>query len=570
MPELDERLVDVLVDRLVALGVVAAFGVVGGGVAPLAEALDRNPAVEVLHTRHETGAAFAAAEASLTSGRPAVVFTTNGPGLTNALTGLHVARLEGAQVIVVSGATPARLRERWPLQESTPTALLAGAYESGPLFHQATVLERPEQLAVALRRLAGGLRRPQGFVAHLAIPTDVQCQRIPPLPDVGEPGVPSNERFADPRDVARCARLVERGKTVLWVGYGARHCAPLVRALARRLDAPVMSTPRGKGVFDEREPTYLGVTGLGGHAQTPAAVARLQPDHVLVLGSRLGELSSNWDSRLTPTGAFIHVDIDPDVPGRAYPETPTVAVRAEISEFVERLLGELGPDERLAPGSSEPSSTSWHSRLERPSSRTSDSVHPAVLVDAIQRVIVDRDGALVLADVGNALAWTIHRLCFARPGAYRANLAFGSMGHAAAGVIGAALHHPDKAVAIVGDGAMLMNCEVSTAVRYRLPIVWIVLNDSSYGMVAHGMRDAGLRPVQTDIPPTNFMALARAMGADGTRVTAESEIERELRRAMASPDPFVVDVVVDPSAAPPAGARFDMLREQGVCDPGDA
>lgn len=555
------RMSDVLASLLADMGVTTAFGVVGGGIAPVTDALNRSR-IRIIHTRHESGAAFAAVEASLASGRPSVVFATTGPGITNALTGLFVARREGAQVIFLSGMTPASKRERWVLQESGPHALLGGMYTSGPLFHYATVIEHEDQLDVAMCRIARGLRRPNGFVAHIAMPTSLQSvnlERKPRTPGLDEL---RPERLIDLHDVARCAELLTAGRTMLWVGYGARGCSRLVRKLAERLGAPVMSTPRAKGVFPEAHPLYVGVTGLGGHDGPADAVQALQPEHILVLGSRLGEFSSGWSSSLLPTRSLIHVDIDPEVPGVAYPDMPTLGIQAELGTFLTALLAEL-PELPLGEATPAPEVRSHVPPLS-PTPRRLGLVRPQVLMEMIQRVIVDESEAIIVAEAGNSFAWTNHYLRLPRPGRYRANMGWGSMGHGATGVLGAALNHADKAVSVAGDGAMLMNCEVSTAVQYGLPVVWIVLNDSQYGMVEHGMRSAGYQPVETAIPRTDFADFARSMGADGIRIESEHDLEAALRLAMGARGPFVIDVVIDPDVAAPVGSRLNNLRDQGV------
>lgn len=552
------RMSDVLANVLADLGVESAFGVVGGGIAPLSDALNGS-SIRVVHARHESGAAFAAVEASLASGRPTVVFATTGPGITNALTGLFVARREGAQVIFLSGTTPPSQRDRWVLQESGPHAMLSDLYTSGPLFHYATAIEHEDQLDVAVCRLARGLRRPHGFVAHIAMPTSIQSRELsrPPRKLAAEELRP--ERLVDTHDVKRCAELLTSGQMMLWVGYGARNCSSQVRQLAERLQAPVMSTPRAKGIFPEEHPLYTGVTGLGGHIGPAKAAQSLKPKHVLVLGTRLGELSSGWASELLPTDSLIHVDIDPDVPGLAFPDMPTYGIQAELETFLNALLDEL-PEEHKA----EPVQVESHKRPSSLTPRRLGPVRPQVLLDAIQRRIVDETEAIIVAEAGNSFAWTNHQLCMPRAGRYRANMGWGSMGHGATGVLGAAMHHADKAVSIVGDGAMLMNCEVSTAVQYNIPVIWIVVNDSQYGMVEHGMRAAGYQPVETPIPRTDFAEFARSMGADGVRIESEEDLEEALTAALEARGPFVVDVVIDPDIPAPVGSRLNNLAEHGV------
>jgi acetolactate synthase-1/2/3 large subunit len=156
-----------LVELLSQLGVEHAFGVSGGAMAVLWDALSAGP-IAVHHCRHESGAAFAATEASLASGRPVLVFTTTGPGLTNALTGMLAARGEGARVVLVSAYSPRRfaIQETW--RDTLPL------YDAGALFHHASVVEDPAQLAGVACALATGFARPGGFVAHVALDTAAQ------------------------------------------------------------------------------------------------------------------------------------------------------------------------------------------------------------------------------------------------------------------------------------------------------------------------------------------------------------------------------------------------------------
>lgn len=177
----------------------------------------------------------------------------------------------------------------------------------------------------------------------------------------------------------------------------------------------------------------------------------------------------------------------------------------------------------------------------------------------IQRIVVERSDAPVITEAGNAFAWGTHSLRFDREDRYRVSTGFGSMGHAVTGVLGMAIARRDKAVALAGDGAMLMNNEISTAVQYRIPAVWIVLNDSAYGMVEQGMVTVGLEPIATEIPSTDFVMLARSMGADGVRVEPEADVAAALERAMAAEGPFVVDIVIDATVKAPAARRSQSI-----------
>jgi len=545
---------EALVDALVALGVEHAFGVFGGGIAPFCEALSRSP-VRLIHCRHEASAGFAAIESSLATGRPAVVIATSGPGVTNLYTTMVAARAEGAKVLFVSGSTLASQRGRGAFQETGGAySALSPLFVAGNPFHHAGVLEDPAELDTVLSRLTSGFARPHGFVAHLGLPLALQTsRRAPARASVTAPPPPACDTLL----VAECAELLAHEKFVIWAGFGARHAAHLVQELAERTGARVMCTPRGKGVIPEQHPLYLGVTGLGGHSKVNEYMRRATPDRVLVLGSRLGEMSSFWSPELVPPGGLVHVDLDMDAFGTAYPDVPTLAVQAEIGAFLRDLLRALPSEHETGPLS-----------LPVPASelapRTDGAVRPSYLMQAVQREVVQGSDAVVMTEAGNSFALGSHYLRFPAPNRYRVSTGFGSMGQAAAGVLGAALANGNKAVAIVGDGAMLMLNEISTAANYGIGAVWIVLNDARYGMIEQGMQSVGWKPFETDFPRADFVAIARAMGGDGIRVEREEDVAAALRAGLASLGPFVIDVIIDPNELAPAGQRNQSLARQGL------
>jgi thiamine pyrophosphate-dependent acetolactate synthase large subunit-like protein len=543
-----------VVETLSDLGVRNAFGISGGAIAAFWGALSDSD-IEVAHFRHEAGAAFAAIEAYFVTNAPVVVFTTTGPGLTNALTGMLAARGEGAKVILVSACTTAAYRGRWAIQETDNDTMLLGLVAPGPLFHLAAVIESAEMLPQIFRRIANGLARPGGFVCHLSIPTAVQTHNVtPPTPIVLSAPTPAGT--ADPL-VKKCASLLVEGPVALWVGYGARASAGPIRELAERLGAAVMCSPRAKGLFPEDHPLFVGVTGMGGHDTVHSYMKDHPPRRILVLGTRLGEPTSFWNPAMVPALGFIHVDIDPDVPGVAYPTAATLPVCADIGLFITALLQCL-PEHVASARHDLPSPAPL--RIEPDGMRR---IRPEALMAAIQRIAIDRHHSLVMAESGNSFAWATHYLRFQDAGQYRVSTGVGAMGHCAAGVVGAAFASSRTAVAIVGDGAMLMNNEVSTAVKLGAPAVWIVLNDSRYNMCEQGMAVLGLK-ADAGIPEVDFAMLAQAMGAAGEIVVSELELDRALETAISVKRPFVLDIRIDPTRPAPSMARNRGLRALGV------
>ncbi len=555
----ETTIVEGLVDYLAALGVEEAFGVSGGAIALIFDALQEST-IELRHFRHETGAAFAATEAHFATGRPTAVFATTGPGLLNSLTGMTAARWDGAKVVLISGATNSPQRGRWATQETssytTPQDLL---YTRGPIFDFAVRMEHASELPEVMRRLSLGLARPGSFIAHVCMPMSVQSSRID-MPR-SRPEVAVQAPAASPDVIDRCARRLKADSFAIWAGFGATAAAPLVQELAERTGAQVFCSPRAKGIIPEDHPQYLGVTGLGGHDAVTDYMLQAQPKWLLVLGSRLGEPTSFWDSDMIPTDGFIHVDIDPDVPGTSYPEAHTFGIQADVGLFLKELLlripaGSAKPTRTapVAPDFDEPVPMRLAGR---------GPVRPQILMRAIQRTIVDETEALILSECGNSFAWCNHHLRFPSPGRYRVSTLFGSMGHSAAGVVGAALATGQKAVAVTGDGSMLMNSEVSTAVQYQAPVIWIVLNDSGYGMCRDGHCALGLTDKNVDFPTVDFVGFARSQGADGMRVETEDMIEAALEEALRAEGPFIVDVRIDIHEASPLLRRFESLINQG-------
>ena len=553
-----ERVADALPEALRALGVRQAFGVSGGAQALLWAGFSK--ALDVTHFRHESGAAFAATEAHLAGGAPVAVFVTTGPGITNALTGVIAARTEGAKVVLVSAYSTAAHRGRGGIQETSGhTMPTAGLFEAGAWFDDAAVLESAAQLPDLVRRVALGFARPGGYAAHIAVPSAVQAAPLDaPLPRFGVPGrlAPS----VRPEAAEEAARALASGPFAIWAGFGAREAAEPLRELAERAGAAVMCSPRAKGIFPEDHPLFVGVTGMGGHGDAVAAfMAARAPERVLVLGTRMGEPTSFWNPAMAPAGGFVQVDVDPAAFGQGYPQARVMPVLGDVGEALRAILARW-PAERAEPARPVP-----RPHPEMPAPEGAGRVRPDALMGLVQRLVVEGTDAVVLAESGNSFTWATHHLRFDRPGRYRVSTNLGSMGHAATGVVGAALARRGGAVAILGDGAMLMANEISTAVKRQARAMWIVLNDGRYNMCHQGMQALGMEGLaDAAFPAVDFAAMARAQGAHGVRVEGEDALEAAIAMGLDAAGPFVVDVLIDPDRRAPAQGRNAGLAKGGA------
>lgn len=527
------------------LGVRHAFGVSGGGIGRVWRALLDDPDIRSLHFRHEAGAAFAGVEASLESGGPVALFCTTGPGITNSLTGVAAARAEGAKVVLLSPRTSPAQRGRGAVQETPMPS--ADFFTPGWLFDDVFTIESADQLPAITARLANGFAGVGAYVAHLSIPVSLQNCPVRHLPPAQPPRRISLP-FPDPAVVDEVVRRMTRERFGIWVGHGARHAARQVRALADLTGAPVLATPRGKGVVPEDHRQFLGVTGLGGHPERIPQLRDFEPGFMLVLGTRLGEPSSGWDPELIPPGGIVHVDIDPSVPGTVF-DSPALGVHAEVGAFLDQVIARAagvphrGFRSQQTPPPNLPPSVG--------------PVRPQVLMAAIQHSAVDA-GIPVLVEPGSAMAWAANQLVMGEAERLRIVGGFGSMGQMACGVIGTALARGGPAVCLTGDGSMLMNNEISTAVEYSIPAIWVVLNNARYQMCEKGMR-FGPTEQHARFRRCDFSQVARGMGAEAIAVATEAELDSALQRALANGGPFLVDVEVDPDLTAPFESRFRTL-----------
>ena len=455
---------------------------------------------------------------------------------------MAAAHWDRAHLVVLSASTAVPQWGRGAAQETSPYTALHGLMFDRGLFDLAVPLLGADDLPEVARRLRVGLAGPHRFIAHVSVPTSAQAAPVAWASIA--PGVEAPVAVTPPSVSAAAARhaaglLLERGFAI-WVGAG------------------VMCSPRAKGIFPESHPQFVGVTGLAGHKSVAEFLRAERPGRVLVLGTRLCEGTSLWDPAMVPPGGLVHVDLDPAAFGAAYPSVPTLGIQADIGLFLEQLLLAL-------PQADAPLRRRARVHPLPLAIRDEGPVRPQALMDAIQRVVVDGSDAPVLSESGSSFGWTNHHLRFDQPGRYRISMHWASMGHMTCGVVGAALGRGGTAVAVVGDGSLLMGHEISTAVSAGARAVWVVLNDARQGIVAHAMEMQGLVPAGTEYPPADFAALARSLGAGGERVLREADLDPALARALAAEGPWLVDVAIDRAdLSPLLVQRVASLRAQGA------
>lgn len=554
------RTADVLVDVLVDAGVDVVFNLPGGAIAPLHDALLDRPEVRVITTRHESGAMFAAQAYARATGKIGVVLVTSGPGILNAITGLASAHCDGMPLLVLAGEVPRSVFGRQALQEGTAHHLdiVATCRAVSKLSAQVPSSDlAPAMLRRAIATALSGRRGP----AVLTLPLDLMSAPIRTPNVVNEVKVshdldaPAMRRAM--REVAHV--LLDAERPLIFAGSGARwgDGPSHLRAFAEAIGAPVMTTPKGKGVFPESHRLSLGVFGYGGHPSATAYVER-GTDAILAVGTGLGDVATNgWSPLLKRAKHFVHIDVDAFQIGRNYAVTHGIAgdagrVLEAMTEIVERgrreprKLGELGV-RRFSDPSRE---------AHGPEGR----ITPMRALWELQRSM-PKD-TMYTVDIGEHLLFAIHYLAVDDPNGFLAMTGLGSMGSSIAAAIGARLARPDRpAVAVCGDGCFSMNLgDLAVAARERIPLVVAVLNDERYGMVEMGHEQIYGRTPDYSTGPMNVSLMASSVGADAVIIRRGDELLDVDLAGVLRNRPLVLDIQIDRRVKMPKNGRFDDIR----------
>lgn len=563
------RAVDVLLTYLKAEGARVVFGIPGGLLHPFFDAVERDPELRLVVTKHEEGAAFMADGYARTGQRLAVCAGTSGPGATNLLTGVAVACADGVPMLVLTGQAATAALGKGAAQE-TPREDIDIVQMFQPVTKYSTMVTTAEALPHHLRRALRQALSGRPGPVHLNVPVDLWSHQI--TEEWFDPGSyrPATHGF-DRGAVVRAAELLrEARRPTLLAGAGVAgaQAAELLQTLAELLPARVATTPRGKGILPEDHPLSLGICGFAGHRAARQTLLGGEVDVLLTVGASLNETTTfNWNPSLRPSRALLQVDIDPDRVGRNYPvDVPLVGdAQTILMELVYHL--HRGIRDGARPRSTwgqQAAPPRGDDRYDVPDLRRSDAC--PVTPQRWRRDLCEAlpEEALVFSDIGGHMLFNLHDLEIRGRQRFLINLGFGSMGHGTAAPVGAALACPDRPViAIVGDACFTMNgMELLTAAEHRLPVVWIVENNQMHGIVWHGSQRVGDGRPLGSVRYTRELCvadLARAMGVAAEVVDAPGQIQGALGRALKVRAPFVIEVRPDPSICPPLADRAQSI-----------
>jgi len=536
------------VEMLKAHGVEILFGLCGDTSLPFYDALARLPhGMRHILARDERSAAYMADGYARVSGKVGVCEGPSGGGVTYILPGLAEANESSVPLLCINSDISVSARGRYTL-----TALDQGALMR-PLTKWNTVLNRAEDLPRVFRAAFKQMTTGRPGAAHIALPFDVQNGRVH-RPDVwGDPsfGCCPSERLAPDIDLIEHAARLLRGATkpVFICGGGVVISAAEreLLTLAERLSAPVTTTISGKGAISENHPLAVGVVGSnGGTPETRSIVD--QADLIIFVGCRAGSVTTErWRHPAPGTAKMIHLDVDSAVPGTNYPvDVPLVGDARRALAMLNEALADL--QRPLEASLVQTAKEQKFAEFQALAESAAKPIKPERVVAALAGAL-DPD-AIVVADAGTPCPYLSAYYEVRGTGRrFFSNRAHGALGYSMAAAMGAHFAKPEvKCVSVMGDGSFGFTCgELETAVRYRLPVTFIVISNASYGWIKAGQRSGyNERYFAVDFAVTDHAAVAAAFGVKSWRVTEPGELTKSLKEALAHGGPSLVDIVCQP------------------------
>jgi acetolactate synthase-1/2/3 large subunit len=533
----------VLIKSLENEGVEVIFGIPGGAILPVYDALYGSSIRHIL-VRHEQCAAHAADGYARASGRVGVCMATSGPGATNLVTGIATAYMDSSPVVAITGQVARHMIGRDAFQEADIIGITT------PITKYSFQIRSAEEVLGVVKEAFYLAAEGRPAPVLIDFPVDVQREEAETDFDVKfSPHLNKAVKEPHPLQVKRAAEsLLNAERPVILAGGGViiSNASEELRALADLLMIPVTVTLMGKGAFPENHPLYMGRLGMHGSAAANKLIT--EADVILAVGTRFSDRSTGRFDTFARDATLIHVDIDAAEIGKNIrPDIPIVAdakhaVKA-ICEAAKELAGKKD-------------TSTWLQRvrevkesLDGSVQHSADELSPKNVIREIRRLL-PTDG-IVTTGVGRNQMWTSLYLEVYHPRTFITSGGLGTMGFGLPAALGARVAKPNSTVVdIDGDGSFLMTeRELATSIAENIPIIAVILNDGWLGMVKYwqdlfyGKRYCATC-LKRGIP--DFVKLAEAYGANAARPQSLEEFSKEFKDAMSSDRTTVIDVWINP------------------------
>jgi acetolactate synthase-1/2/3 large subunit len=530
-----------LVKTLEKLGVKVIFGIPGGAVVDICDAL-ADSSIRIILTRHEQCAAHAADGYARASGQVGVCMATSGPGATNLVTGIATAYMDSSPVVAFTGQVPRRLIGRDAFQEADIIGITC------PVTKHNFMVERASDIPLIVEKAFHIASSGRPGPVLVDIPKDVQIESA----DVDfEGGSKTTFRQTNytphPLQVKRAVELLAAAEKPMIIAGGGvivSNASQELLAVAELLMAPVATTLMGKGAIPENHPLATGLLGMHGTVASNKLIQ--EADVVLAVGTRFSDRTTGKMDEFCPDAKIIHIDIDAAEIGKNIEvDVPIVAdAKKALQEIYKLLQAKIAKKERTTLMAK---IKEFKEQLEEKANCKSELKPPRLMVEI--RKLLPED-AIITTEVGQNQMWAAIYLKVYKPRTFISSGGLGTMGFGFPASLGAKVAHPEVPVVdIAGDGSFIMTeQDLATSVEENIPVTVVVLNNSVLGMVAQWQRlfyNRRYFAVNLGRVP-DFVKLAEAYGAQGFRVQTLEEFSSAFKKAIRSEVTTVIDVPISP------------------------
>lgn len=542
---------EIVIECLKEQGVDIVFGYPGGAILNVYDALYKHQE-EITHvlTSHEQGAAHAADGYARATGKVGVCMATSGPGATNLVTGIATAYMDSVPMVAITANVGVNMLGKDSFQEID----IAGVVM--PITKHSFIVKNVEDLAPTIRRAFKIAKSGRPGPVLVDITKDVTAAEAEYTYE--EPAVIERKtdtiREEDINKVIEMIKVSRRPYIMAGGGVIISGASEELKEFAEKVDAPVCDTLMGKGAYDGTSERYTGMIGMHGTKVSNLGVSR--SDLVIVVGARFSDRVIGNASKFAPNAKIIHIDIDAAEIDKNIPANASIV--GDAKEVLTILNSKLPTQ----------SNRSWMAEIKdltekNPVTYDMDHLNGPATIKKIYEIT--EGNAIITTDVGQHQMWAAQNYTYKEPRTFLSSGGLGTMGYGVGAAIGAKYGRPDKTVVnIAGDGCFRMNMnEIATAVRYKVPIIQVVLNNHVLGMVRQWQNlFYGQRYSNTVLDDSvDFVAVSKALGANASKITSIEEFETEFKKALTADGPTVLDVMIDsddkvwPMVAP--GAAID-------------
>ncbi len=548
---------DILIRTLIEQGCDTVFGYPGGQILNVYDSLYKYQN-EIRHmlTAHEQGAAHAADGYARATGKVGAVMSTSGPGATNLVTGIATAYLDSIPLVAICGNVPTTQIGTDSFQEIDITGVTL------PITKHNYFVGSVENLADTIREAFALAQSGRPGPVLIDVPKDVQtavCDYEPQAP------VQPEERHAakDVR-IKEAAALINASKRpFIYFGGGliTSEAQEEMLALAEKIDAPIGCSLMGLSGIPTDHPRFLGMQGMHGHYAS--SMAMHDADLIISLGVRFNDRVTGNREKFAKLAQIIHIDVD----GSELSKTVNSAcgLRGDVKLTLQKLIPLVNAEQK----------PDWEKAVKALKETENDylDIRPGLTPRNAIMTLNKHLGAntAVATDVGQHQMWAAQNVNFKKPRRFISSGGLGTMGFGLGAAIGAAVGTGERSVLVTGDGSfgMCLN-ELTTAVTYNVPVVILLMNNGVLGMVRQWQTLFFNKHYSNTIldRKTDFVALARAFGADGEAVDTVAALDKAFEHAFSCDGPYVIDCRIDKDEfvlpmLPPGGSMDDIIMKVG-------